>query len=65
VCDDLDLVRRLRRTGPFVIRPEVTVTSGRRYRERGAVRQVLRVWKVAAGYFLGVSPERLARWYER
>ena len=65
VCDDIDLVRRLRRAGPFVIRPELTVTSGRRYRERGAMRQVLRVWKVAAGYFLGVRPERLARWYER
>ena len=65
VCDDLDLVRRLRRTGRFVIRPEVTVTSARRYRERGAFRQVLRVWTVAAGYFLGVRPERLARWYER
>ncbi len=65
VCDDLDLVRRLRRTGSFVIRPELTVTSGRRYRDRGALRQVLRVWKVVAGYFLGVPPERLARWYER
>lgn len=65
VCDDLDLVRRLRRTGRFVIRPEVTVTSARRYRERGASRQVLRVWKVVAGYFLGVRPDRLARWYER
>lgn len=65
VCDDLDLVRRLRRTGTFVIRPEVTVTSARRYSERGALRQVLRVWRVVAGYFLGVRPERLARWYER
>ncbi|MEX0880073.1 MAG: hypothetical protein WEF99_18190 [Thermoanaerobaculia bacterium] len=65
ICDDIDLVRRLRRVGRFVIRPEATVTSARRYRERGTVRQVLRVWKVAAGYFLGVRPERLARWYER
>ena len=65
VCDDLDLVRRLRRTGRFVIRPERMVTSARRYRERGVLRQVLRVWKVVGGYYLGVPPERLARWYER
>jgi glycosyltransferase involved in cell wall biosynthesis len=63
VCDDLDLVRRLRRAGRFVIRPEATVTSARRYRERGILRQVLRVWRVVAGYFLGASPDRLARWY--
>jgi hypothetical protein len=63
VCDDLDLVRRLRRVGRFVVRPEATVSSPRRYRERGTLRQVLRVWRVLAGYFLGASPERLARWY--
>lgn len=65
ICDDLDLVRRLRRVGRFVVLPQATVTSARRYRERGAVRQVLRVWRVLAGYFLGASPERLARWYYR
>ena len=65
VCDDLDLVRRLKRVGPFVIRPEVVVTSSRAYRRNGTLRQVLRVWSVAAGYFLGVSPARLQRWYTR
>ncbi|MFY9552134.1 MAG: transferase 2, rSAM/selenodomain-associated protein [Thermoanaerobaculia bacterium] len=65
VCEDVDLVRRIRRAGRFVIRPEATTTSARRYRERGALRQVLRVWKVLAGYYLGVSPARLSDWYER
>ena len=65
VCDDLDLVRRLRRAGPFVIRPELVVTSSRAYRRNGILRQVLRVWTVATGYFLGVSPARLQRWYTR
>ena len=63
VCDDVDLVRRLKREGRFVILPEATTTSARRYRERGALAQMLRVWRVVAGYYLGVSPERLARWY--
>jgi hypothetical protein len=62
VCDDLDLVRRLKRQGRFVIRPEETRTSPRRYRG-GALRQVLRVWRVFLGYYAGVAPERLARWY--
>jgi len=63
VCDDLDLVLRLRRAGRFEIRPEVMVTSARGYLRHGALRQVLRVWRVAGGYFLGVSPARLRRWY--
>jgi hypothetical protein len=64
VCDDLDLVLRLRRAGRFVVRPETTTTSARRYRQRGALRQVFRVWRVVAGYFAGVDPARLRRWYE-
>ena len=64
ICDDLDLVRRLRRAGAFVVRPEKTVTSPRRYREVGAFRQVLRTWRVVAGYYAGVPPETLSRWYE-
>jgi rSAM/selenodomain-associated transferase 2 len=65
ICDDLDLVRRLRKAGAFVVRPEKTVTSPRRYREAGALRQVLRTWRVLLGYYAGVSPETLTRWYER
>jgi glycosyltransferase involved in cell wall biosynthesis len=63
VCEDVDLVRRLRRTGHFVVRPEVVTTSARRYQDRGVFRQVLRVWVVLGGYLLGVSPERLGRLY--
>ena len=64
ICDDLDLVRRLRKAGAFLVRPEKTVTSPRRYREAGALRQVLRTWRVLAGYYAGVRPETLSRWYE-
>lgn len=63
ICDDLDLVRRLKRVGRLVVRPEKTFTSPRRYREKGTLRQVLRNWKVMFGYFAGVRPETLARWY--
>jgi rSAM/selenodomain-associated transferase 2 len=64
ICDDLDFVLRLRRAGRFVVRPEKTWTSPRRYVANGTARQVLRNWAVMFGYFAGVSPETLARWYE-
>jgi uncharacterized protein len=63
ICEDVDFVRRLKRVGRLAIRPEKTSTSSRRYREHGALRQVLRNWRVLAGYFLGVSPDTLERWY--
>jgi uncharacterized protein len=63
VCDDVDIVSRLKRVGRLSVRPEKTVTSPRRYAEAGALRQVLRNWRVLAGYYAGVSPEKLARWY--
>jgi len=65
VCDDLDLVWRLRREGPFRILPEKTVTSPRRYVENGVVRQGLRNVAVQLGYFAGASPRTLERWYDR
>ena len=65
ICDDVDIVWRVKRAGPFAVLPEKTVTSPRRYRENGAFRQVLRNWRVLLGYFAGVSSERLERWYNR
>ena len=61
ICDDLDFVLRLRRAGRFVVRPETTVTSPRRYLAAGAARQVLRNWAVVCGYLAGVRPETLSR----
>ena len=63
ICDDVDIVRRLRRAGRFAVLPQKTVTSPRRYFDHGALAQVLRNWRVLAGYFAGVSPEKLERWY--
>jgi rSAM/selenodomain-associated transferase 2 len=63
ICDDLDLVRRLGRLGRIAVRREKAVTSPRRYEEGGTIAQVLRDWRVQAGWFAGVAPERLARWY--
>jgi rSAM/selenodomain-associated transferase 2 len=65
ICDDVDLVRRLKRLGGFVVLPEKTVTSPRRYLRRGAFSQVLRNWRVLVGYYAGVSPATLERWYNR
>jgi glycosyltransferase involved in cell wall biosynthesis len=63
-CDDLEFSRRLGRIPGFRLLSAACVTSARAYRGR-KLRQVLTNWKVMAGYFLGVRPETLEKWYRR
>ena len=61
--EDVDIVRRARRAGRFVKRPEAVITSARRFARDGpALRELTNVGLVVA-YHAGVSPERLANWY--
>ncbi|MEM9537942.1 MAG: TIGR04283 family arsenosugar biosynthesis glycosyltransferase [Cyanobacteria bacterium P01_E01_bin.42] len=61
--EDFEFVRTLRKAGRIRIISHAVLTSGRRWQKLG-------VWKTTAinqiiiiGYFFGVSPDRLARWY--
>ena len=49
---------------PLCLRKRV-VTSSRRWEEGGILRTILLMWKLRLVYFLGASPERLARQYTR
>ena len=61
--EDVDFLRRLRRLGRFAVLPAPVVTSARRFLRYGAVRQQLRNVLLVTLFELGVSPERLARFY--
>jgi rSAM/selenodomain-associated transferase 2 len=63
VCDDMDLVRRLRRAGTFRILREKTLTSPRRYLENGVLRQGARNLAVQLGYLAGLPQKTLESWY--
>ena len=63
ILEDLALVRRMKRHGRIVIRPEAIITSPRRWRQRGAFVNTLRNQLILLGFFLGLSLERLAKWY--
>lgn len=41
------------------------VTSSRRWEENGILRTILLMWKLRLAYFMGASPEHLARKYTR
>lgn len=65
IMEDFEFVRRLRRRGRIRIAPLPVTTSGRRWQELGPWRATWINQKVILGYYLGVSPERLAIWYAR
>ena len=65
LMEDVEFVRRLKRQGRVVHLSQGMVTSARRWERRGWLRQSLSNLGTLALYFVGVSPERLARRYDR
>lgn len=63
LMEDYALARRLKRLGPVCLLPFGVVTSARRYRQGGPLRNALRNSLLVALYYLGVSPKILARFY--
>lgn len=51
-----------RRSAPACLRNKVT-TAARRWQKNGVWRTIFLMWWLRLAYLLGVSPERLARWY--
>jgi hypothetical protein len=65
LLEDVDFVRRLRRAGAVAELPMPLATSARRWRRDGWLRRSSKNAAIAALYFAGVPPARLARWYTR
>ncbi len=63
LMEDIELSRRLKRfSRPARIRTPV-VSSARRWEQGGILRTILLMWRLRLLYWLGVSPEWLARQY--
>ncbi len=65
LMEDIALSRILKKTGRPACLRERAVTSGRRWESGGVLRTIFLMWRLRLLYFLGVSPERLARRYGR
>jgi rSAM/selenodomain-associated transferase 2 len=63
LMEDVAYSKRLRRLSPPVIIADPVVTSSRRWEEGGLIKTVLRMWLLRLGYFLGVAPGTLWRYY--
>ena len=65
IMEDVDLIRRLRRQGRIEIAPVPAVTSSRRWKQNGVWRTTLKNQIALAAFWVGISPDRLSRWYHR
>ena len=63
LMEDIELCRRLRRTGPPACLRERVLTSGRRWETRGVWRTIGLMWWLRWRYWRGETPEALAHAY--
>lgn len=65
LMEDIAFSKTMKRTGaPACLRDRVT-TCGRRWERNGVLRTVLLMWRLRLAYFLGTSPDEIARRYAR
>ena len=65
VMEDVEFVRRLRRTGRVEIAPEAVATSSRRWRRHGTWRTTFMHQVALLAYFSGIRVATIARWTAR
>jgi rSAM/selenodomain-associated transferase 2 len=63
LMEDIALSRALKRRSPPACLRQCLLISTRRWLEHGTVRTILLMWGLRLGYFLGISPQRLAGYY--
>ncbi len=65
ILEDIALLSRLKKLGRIVIARAAASTSARRWRQNGLIKTTAINQLMLAGWAMGISPERLARFYYR
>jgi len=63
IMEDIDFLQRLHRRGQVTLIKQPVTTSARRFLRHGIIRQQLLDIILVVLYLLGVSPEKLSKWY--
>jgi rSAM/selenodomain-associated transferase 2 len=63
LMEDVAFSKAMKRRARPACRRERVLTSGRRWERDGVARTVLLMWRLRLAYFLGASPDELARRY--
>ncbi len=65
IMEDFEFINRLKRYGKIKILPVSVITSGRRWQQLGILKTTLINQVMILGYYLGISPEKLANFYRQ
>ena len=65
IMEDFELIRRLRKKGDVVTLHQPVITSPRRWLNHGILKTTLINQLVVLSYFMGISPDSIARLYGR
>lgn len=63
IMEDFEFIGRVKRQGKIVIAPASVTTSGRRWQNLGIWQTTLINQLIIAGYYLGISPNKLKNFY--
>ncbi len=61
--EDVELCKRMKRESSMAVPSTYVVTSSRRWRSGGTIRTSLLMWALKGAYLMGVSADRLERFY--
>jgi rSAM/selenodomain-associated transferase 2 len=65
LMEDIELSSRLKRQSKPHLIKQAVITSSRRWETNGIIATILLMWRLRFLYFIGVSPEKLAKSYLR
>jgi rSAM/selenodomain-associated transferase 2 len=65
IMEDFVLIRQLGKMGKIAIAPVAVITSERRWQKLGICQTTLINQLIIIGYWCGVSPAKLAKWYRK
>jgi len=63
IMEDFELIQRLKQRGKIAITSAAVTTSGRRWQKLGVAKTTLINQLIIAGYYLGISPAKLSKFY--
>lgn len=64
LMEDIMLSTRLKQVSPVSRIKTPVMTLARRWQENGVWKTIMLMWWIRLAYWLGIGPERLARWYK-
>ncbi|MBD2183878.1 TIGR04283 family arsenosugar biosynthesis glycosyltransferase [Planktothrix sp. FACHB-1355] len=65
IMEDFVFIRNVNKVGKIAIAPVPVITSGRRWQKLGVLKTTSINQIIIIAYFLGISPQKLARFYRR